>query len=179
MHYHYPAALEGLINGLGPECAPGTLKALLKENGLDADHLPALIPAHVYAANVRLAATFTWPEAREEEALRLAGLHFMRGWIRTVMGSAAGRLARLVGPERTLRRLDKSFRTTNNFQRAEVTMVAPRQARIQLKESLGIPQYYVGILQGGLEMMHLQGTVEMVASEGSGFVMVLTWTAAP
>ena len=47
----------------------------------------------------------------KDEALRTLGAQFIRGWQRTALGSAASALLTLLGPARTLTRLDRAIRT--------------------------------------------------------------------
>jgi uncharacterized protein (TIGR02265 family) len=70
-------------------------------------------------------------------------------------------MLRLLGPARTLTRLDRAFRTSDNFSRATTELVNHDEALVTVNEVQGYPTYWVGILQGGLEVLHRKGEVTL------------------
>lgn len=156
----FPSSVEGMLKGLGPLATP-KLKAHLKAHGLDVEDLPPAFPVAEWSPHLQRAATFAWPDVTEAEALRLLGLHFIRGWQHTALGAAASVMLRVLGPARTLPRLDRAFRTSDNFSRATTTLVNANEALVTINEVQGYPTYWVGILQGGLEVLHRQGEVTL------------------
>jgi uncharacterized protein (TIGR02265 family) len=172
--YVFPSSVDGMLKGLGPLATPA-LKAHLKENGLDVEALPPAFPVTVWSPYLGITATFTWPNETRDEALRLLGLHFIRGWKNTAMGSAASALLRLVGPERTLTRLDRAFRTSDNFTHAVTTLLGANEALVSINEVQGYPTYWIGILQGGLEVLGRDGTVIIEKVEPPGATLRVTW----
>lgn len=171
--YIFPSAVEGILKGLGPR-APD-LKAHWKTTGLDADALPLAIPFAQWSSHLVSAAHFAWPQEPPEEALRLLGVHFIRGWQETLMGSAAAMMLRILGPARTLSRLDRAFRTSDNFTHAVTELVDRHRARISINEVQGVPHYWIGILQGGLELLGRDGTVTLEDSTPPGAVLFVEW----
>lgn len=172
--YVFPAAVEGMLKGLGPRATPG-FKAHLKAKGLDVEKVPPAIPVEVWTPYLRAAATFCWPEVPEEEAMRLLALHFIRGWQNTTMGSAMSVMLRLLGPARTLTRLDRAFRTSDNFTRARTELVGTNEARITINEVQGSPSYWIGILQGGLEVLGRSGEVTLHSVALPSATMRVIW----
>jgi uncharacterized protein (TIGR02265 family) len=172
--YVFPASAEGILLGLGERATPA-FKAHMKKAGLDFDKLPPAFPFDVYTPYLRIAAVFAWPEVPEEEAMRLLGLHFVRGWQSTVMGSAMSVMLRLLGPQRTLTRLDRAFRTSNNFTRATTQLVGTNEALVTINEIQGSPEYYIGILQGGLEVIGKTGTVTLQDVSLPSGTFRMTW----
>lgn len=172
--YIFPAAVEGMIKGLGPRATPA-LKAHLKAQGLDVEKVPPAIPVAEWTPYLRAAATFCWPEVPEEEAMRLLALHFIRGWQNTTMGSAMSVMLRLLGPARTLTRLDRAFRTSDNFTRATTVLVGTNEALVTINEVQGSPSYWVGILQGGLEVLGRAGEVTLHAVALPSATMRVSW----
>lgn len=172
--YIFPAAVEGMLIGLGDRATPA-FKAHLKKKGLDVMNVPPAIPMESWAPYLHAAAVFTWPEQPEEEALRLLGLHFIRGWKNTVMGSATSVMLRLLGPQRTLTRLDRAFRTSDNFTRAVTELVGANEALVTINEVHGFPTYWIGVLQGGLEVLGKEGTVTLHAVTLPSATLKLTW----
>ncbi len=172
--YVFPSSVEGLLNGLGARATPA-LKAHLKARGLDVAKLPPAIPVEIWSPHLVAMAVFSWPEESQEEALRLLGLNFIRGWKQTLMGSAVASLLRVVGPARTLTRLDRAFRTSDNFTRAETTLLDANTALITINEVQGLPSYWVGILQGGLEVLGREGEVTLHQIALPAATLRVTW----
>jgi uncharacterized protein (TIGR02265 family) len=170
----FPAAVEGMLKGMGKRATPA-FKAHLKSHGLDFDNVPPAIPMATWTPFLRAAATFTWPEVPEDEAMRLLGLHFIRGWQNTAMGSAMSVMLRLLGPVRTLTRLDRAFRTSDNFTRAVTEMVGENEALITINEVQGAPTYWIGILQGGLEVLGREGSVTLHEAKLPSATLRVTW----
>lgn len=171
----FPSSLDGILKGLGPLATPA-LKAQIKANGLDPDHLPPAVPVEQWSPFLPLIATLAWPNEPRDEALRLLGLHFIRGWKSTAMGAAASALLKLVGPARTLTRLDRAFRTADNFSHAVTELMSPTEALVSINEVQGCPTYWVGILQGGLEVLGRVGTVEIADPTPPGAKLRIRWT---
>jgi uncharacterized protein (TIGR02265 family) len=172
--YIFPTSVEGMLKGLGERSTPA-LKAHLKAHGLDVDKLPPAFPLAEWSPHLRTTALFAWPDVSEDEALRLLGLHFIRGWQNTALGAAASVMLRVLGPVRTLTRLDRAFRTSDNFTRATTEFVGEREALITINEVQGFPTYFVGILQGGLEVLHREGTVTLHAVHLPTATLRVTW----
>lgn len=171
----FPSSLDGVLKGLGPLATP-PLKAKIKAKGLDPDHLPPAIPVEEWSPFLPFIATEAWPNETRDEALRLLGLHFIRGWKSTAMGAAASALLKLVGPARTLTRLDRAFRTADNFTHAHTELVGPSEAVITVNEVQGVPTYWVGIIQGGLEVLGRVGTVVIDDGTPPGVRLRVKWT---
>lgn len=172
--YVFPSSVDGLLKGLGPLATPA-LKQHLKDTGLDVEHLPPAIPVEKWSPHLVSMALFSWPDQPRDEAIRLLGLNFIRGWKQTLMGSAVASLLRVVGPARTLPRLDRAFRTSDNFTRAETTLLDANTALITINEVQAVPTYWVGILQGGLEVLGREGEVSLERYEPPGATLRVTW----
>ena len=170
----FPSSVEGMLKGLGERATP-ELKAHLKGKGLDVDNVPPAFPVAEWTPHLRTTAVFAWPDVPEEEALRLLGLHFIRGWQNTALGAAASVMLRVLGPARTLTRLDRAFRTSDNFTRATTELVGSHEALISINEVQGYPTYWVGILQGGLEVLHRKGSVDLHAVTPPGATLRVRW----
>jgi uncharacterized protein (TIGR02265 family) len=156
--YVFPSSVEGIIKGLGPLATPA-LKAHLRQHGLDVDKVPPAIPVESWSPQLERIAVFTWPRESAEEAMRLLGLSFIRGWRKTALGAAASAVLRLVGPSRTLTRLDRAFRTSDNFTKANTELIGLNEALVSINEVHGYPSFWVGVLEGGLELLGRDGSV--------------------
>lgn len=172
--YTFPSVLESLVKGLGPLATEQT-RQKLKAAGLDLDNLPPAIPSEDMPKYQRVIATDVWPHETEDEALRQLGIHFIRGWQKTLLGSAMASLLKLVGPERALKRLDRAFRTTDNYITANTVMVGPKEAMVTLNDTETVPMYWVGIFQGSIEMMGREGQVTLHEQHLPGGTFRLVW----
>jgi len=170
----FPSSVEGMLKGLGEKATP-ELKAHLKLHGLDVERLPPAFPVAQWTPHLRNCATFAWPDVSEAEAMRLLGLHFIRGWQHTALGSAVSMMLRVLGPKRTLTRLDRAFRTSDNFTRAHTELLGANEALVSINEVQGSPTYWIGILQGGLEVLNLKGTVTLHAEAPPGATFRMLW----
>lgn len=173
--YAFPAAVEGLVHGLGKLVTPQT-RAKLLAAGLNVDAPPPAIPRESMATYIRVIAVGAFPHENEAEAMRLTGLHFIRGWQRTLLGGAAAAVLRLIGPTRALPRMNRAFRTSDNFSTASTEFLSQTTAIVTVEDVNTLEHYWHGIFQGALEMMGLkQGTVEMVSVTEPGARYQLTW----
>ena len=170
----FPAAVEGLLKGVGPRATP-EFRAHMKQKGIDFERIPPAIPIETWSPLLVEAAVFTWPAESKEEAMRLLGLHFIRGWKNTVIGSAAAMMLKVLGPRRTLTRLDRAFRTSDNFSTATTELVGSNEALVTIGECLGYPSHWVGILQGGLEVLGREGSVTVQEVKLPQAILRVTW----
>lgn len=170
----FATAIEGLVRGLGP-LVTDELRQKLKVAGLDLEALPPGIPAERMPGYFELMAGHIWPQESREEALRLLGLTFIRGWQHTLLGAAASAVLKVIGPERTLTRFDRAFRTSDNFTSAKTTMLGPKDALVEVNTVNGVPTYWIGIFQGGMEFLGVRGTVTLQDAKAPGAAYRLRW----
>ncbi len=171
----FPSAIEGTLKGLGLAVTPALKARLLEELGLDVDRLPPAIPVSRWPPFLRLMASLATPGVPEPEAMRQLGLKFIRGWRTTAIGSAASAMLRVVGPTITLTRLDRAFRTSDNFTRAVTEFVGPTEALVTINEVHEWPTYFVGVLEGGLELLGRTGSVTIERATPPGATLRVTW----
>lgn len=170
----FPTAIEGVIEGLGPMVTERT-REKLRGVGLDLKHIPPAIPAERMPVYFETIAEDIWPEHPREQRIHLLGLHFMRGWQRTMLGRASAAFLRLIGPHRSLSRLDRAFRTSDNYTRSTYELVNDKEVIIHINDVDGLPWYWTGLLSGGLELLGLDGTVELEAFPEPGASYRLKW----
>jgi uncharacterized protein (TIGR02265 family) len=112
----FASAFEGLyLRGLDGLLTP-TVVSGLKARGLDLSQpLQAAYPYTVWSECMFFTANAVFPHLPEEDGVEAMGVAFMRGFTSTLIGSAVTQMAKLVGVERTLRRMHRNSRTTNNM----------------------------------------------------------------
>jgi uncharacterized protein (TIGR02265 family) len=163
-----------MLKGLGPRATPA-LKAQLRLRGLNLDNLPPAFPIEDWTPHLVYIAATVFPELPQEQALYETGVTFMRGWQQTLMGSAVSQLLRIVGPARTLPRLERAFRTSNNFTMATATLLSPTSARVVLSDVHDVPTLWAGVLHGGLHILGREGTVDVEDRTPPGCTLLLQW----
>ena len=85
------------------------------------------------------------------EAQRVAlGRRFVRGYIETLVGKALATALRVLGPKRALMRLERSFRTGNNYSRAQFRE-GPDGIEIDIIDAQ-YPEWYEGMMLESLEV---------------------------
>lgn len=170
----FSTSIEGLLRGLGPKVTEGTRRKLLAL-GLDVHRMPPAIPAELMPRIFSVIAEDIWPHAPVDERLRLLGLHFVQGWQRTLLGKAGATFLRIIGPHRTLSRLDRAFRTSDNYTCSSAAFVGPKEALLTISDVDGLPTYWVGVLEGGLELLRLKGIVTLEAHPRPDALYRITW----
>lgn len=149
----FPNLVEGLVRATGNAVTP-SLKAALRQQGLDLDKkFPPAWEVSNVGAWLDLFAEAKSPGAARDEALRLLGRAFIDGWRGTLVGGAMSVVLRTVGPERSLSRLQRAFRTGDNFTIVTVTPLDTpppwKLARVHFNESWQRPSYFLGVLEAG------------------------------
>lgn len=167
--------VDSLLRGLDRRATP-TLRAQIKQEGLDFDSLPDVMPIEDWVRHRRRIGALAFPEAEQPEAMRLLGLHFIRGWRNTAIGAATSAVLSLLGPVRTLTRLERAFRTTDCSIRTAVEFVGVHEALLTLDDVRGDPTYWIGVIEGGLELLRRTGTVAIHAHAPPGVILRITWS---
>lgn len=160
--YVFPSMVEGYIKGLGDKWTPKTVTRL-KEAGLDVTKLPPAIPGNDMGRYIVIIAQEAWPNEPLPEQMRLLGLWSIRGWQKGLLGAAATQMLRLIGPRRALMRLDRAFSTADNFSRSTTDFPGEREAVITITDPNDSQTYWAGIVEAGLEMLGLTGSVTLDA----------------
>ncbi len=143
--------VEGLFaRGLAGRVTP-TLKEQLRQVGLDLDRplLPAY-PVETWSRCVALTARVLHPGEPEPEALGRVGERMVDGYLETTMGRAMFGVLRLLGPQRTLGRMQKNLRSANNYTEVRLTEVSPREADLWMNEPGPLRYFMKGVLLAGL-----------------------------
>lgn len=118
--------LEGLyLRGLSGKLSASLIQQL-RALGLDLEKplLPAY-PRAVVNAAITLTAKTLYPSVSLDEAFYRVGQHVTLGLRATTLGSATLAIVRLVGPRRTLSRLARTFRSTNNSMNVTLRELSP------------------------------------------------------
>ena len=156
------------------------LKQELRALGIAADGpFLAAYSIDVWMKGVRLTAATLYPELTFEQAAWRLGEDFVNGFAETTIGRAVFALLRLMGPMKALARIERNFRTGNNYITARFTQLGPTSAEIRLNEVHGEPWFNAGILKGGGKLVGAKDmVVEYTLPEGGGCTYRCRWDAA-
>lgn len=176
----FPMLVEGFVRVAGPAVTP-SLKDALRKLGLDLDRPlpPAWETTHVQQW-MDLFAKASFPEAAPDEAMRLMGRAFLQAWQTTLLGGATALVLRTVGPVRSLSKLQRAFRTGDNFTEVVITELqtaAPfHSAHVVLNEVQGRAEYFQGVLEAGALMVGAKNpSVTRLPLEGPGAKFLLRY----
>jgi uncharacterized protein (TIGR02265 family) len=150
-------AIEGLKRALGDVLTPA-LQAKLAALGVDyGKPLRAAYRQEVWDQALLAAMAVLFPELEREAACFAMGTRYIEGFSSTLLGKAIVELGRLVGPERTLKRMQHNQRSTNNYSAVELEKLGPTHFRIRtsiLPEFLPAvvihPEMHYAALTGGI-----------------------------
>lgn len=146
----FSQVIEGLfVRGLKGR-VDDALRAQLKGAGIDLSNslLPAY-PSAVFAKGVELAAKHLHPDLPYERAVNQLGRAFFRGYVGTLVGAAMFQVMKLIGPRRTLQRMQRNFRTGTNYVTTRFVALGPTEVDLWFNEVNGLPTFYQGVMEEG------------------------------
>lgn len=143
----FEQAFEGLyLHTLKNQISP-RLFAELRDAGLElSGKLKPAYPAAVWAQGIRLTGRELFPGLTAEEREYRMGEIFSDGYASTVMGKALYGLLRMLGPRRTLPRIERNFRNVTNYLQVSVTQPLLDCFEVTFNEVDGIPHFYRGLM---------------------------------
>jgi uncharacterized protein (TIGR02265 family) len=149
----------------------------LRQAGVDLSR--PLLPAYSYEMwrrSLELAVADVYPRLPAPEAWRHLGRDVANGMVHTLMGRAMVGVARLLGPLRSLRRLNNTLRSADNYVEARVTELSPTACEVWFNEVMDQPSYYQGVLEASLTMAGARGIqTRVLRREGAGAVLHVEW----
>lgn len=156
--------VEGLfVRGLAGKLTPDVVQRL-RAVGLDVEK--PLLPAYsrrVINDAVALVAQALYPELPVDEAWYQVGKHVAVGVKNMTLGGATLALLRILGPVRTLHRLARTFRTTNNYMQVRLTERGPGDFELELTPSNAQPRYMQAVIEDMLTYAGAKGLAVEVA----------------
>ena len=149
----------------------------LRQAGVDLSK--PLLPAYSYEMwrrSLELAVADVYPRLPTAEAWRHLGRDVVRGMVYTLMGRAMVGVARLLGPLRSLRRLNNTLRSADNYVESRITELSPTACEVWFNEVMDQPSYYQGVLEASLGLAGARGIqTRVLRREGPGAVLHVEW----
>lgn len=172
----FSQAFEGLLRSLPPPVLTLELKDAMRARGFDPEGklLPAY-PVEIFVSVVQHVARTLHPKLSLDDAIAQVGRGFMDGFRQTLIGRAMVGMLGIIGPHTALSRINRQFRTANNYTETRLTKEGPNQYRLWVNE-VTMAGWYVGIVSRGLEFSGVKSPkVELVAREGLGGTFLISW----
>ena len=143
----FSQSIEGLwVRGVGDSMTP-SLRAQLLALGIDLEHLKPAYPNDDVVKAIRLTAEALF--GGHPDAMRKMGALFMKGFAETLMGRAMVQFMKVIGPRRSLQRMERNFRTGGNYIESRFTSLGVGKAQVWFNDVSGIPDFYAGIIETG------------------------------
>jgi uncharacterized protein (TIGR02265 family) len=168
---------EGLyVRGLAGKMTPELLR-LLDEEGVNLQKLAPAYPVEVWMRCLRRTADLLFPAKPKQLAHSELGRRFMRGYFETMMGKALLAMLKVLGPERTFKRMTQNFRTGNNFNEIKSEVPEPGHAEMWINHVLcDDPGFVQGLISEGLTLIAGREVVVTVRSvEGTAATFTARW----
>lgn len=172
---------EHTVEGLFRHALHGRLSApaweALRAAGLDLSR--PLLPAYshdTWKRGLEIAVADLYAQLPQAEAWRKLGREMIQGMVYTLMGRAMVGVSRLLGPLRSLRRLNNTLRSADNFVEARVTELGPTACEVWFNEVLEQPSYYQGVLEACMDLAGArQVRTRVLGREGRGARLHVEW----
>ena len=145
--------IDGMMNKALTGRMTPQLKSRLKLQGLDLDErIRAGYPYEDWKRWAGIVAEDVFPDLLAPERYRQLGRTVVFGIRHTTLGKAIEVVLQIIGPKRALERMNKNFRTSDNFSQATVTALGPRELHVHMNEVMDQPTYMQGIFEAIVEV---------------------------
>lgn len=146
-------AFSSLIQSLERILSPLDLETMtrLKALGIDPDHLLPAYPVETWYAGIELAMSRFDPSLTHEQRQNHFGVRLVEVYGETLVGKAMYAMMRLIGPERSIQRATRSFRTATNFLDTSHVVHGPKDWELTMNEVV-LPHRYPGFFETALSV---------------------------
>jgi uncharacterized protein (TIGR02265 family) len=98
---------------------------------------------------VKIICSDLYPQAQPVEAQRQLAHRTVEQFASSLVGKALFSLTRLMGRERTLRRMTQNFRTGANFIETRLDVLGEGHYELWINDVSGVPGFFMGLVEGG------------------------------
>jgi uncharacterized protein (TIGR02265 family) len=172
----FSQAVDGLVRALG-EHLDEPAKDTLRELGLDLRRpLEPGYPLETWFKVMRFGAGLIAPGRPEAEQFELLGRRFVDGYEQTLVGRALLASMRVLGPRRMLERMNRNFRSGNNYTETQLVPRGPNDFELSFNQ-VKSPEFYRGMLLAGLGRTGATGlAIQLVRHDDQGTTFRVTWS---
>ncbi len=175
----YRDAVEGLFIRELQDVLEPAHRAQLKSLGLDLSRLLPAYPVATFRAGLELVGPLVAPNQPPLEQQLELGRRLTRGYFDTFLGRAMSKMMAMVGPDRGITRIGRSFRSLNNYVDARLLEHHAGSARVSFSPVEGLTGLLLGINQesGVLLSSNKRRTrVTLDSDDGTQALMRFEWT---
>lgn len=171
----YQSGFETLARAVELDKKPELVDELTKL-GYDRQHELTEYPPEVLRQVLDTLVKRAFPELAPDEAYRQMGHRSLQAYRSTLVGQVAMAALSMLGMERALKLMARSFRTVTNFSEHEVLPVGERELHYQVRHTI-LP---VGYLRGVLEELlvgsrHQEVKLEVLDQTAEQILFRFTW----
>jgi uncharacterized protein (TIGR02265 family) len=151
----------------------------LKRLGVDLEHLLPAYPATTLRAALLVVGPLVAPERSDFEQQVELGRRLTRGYFDTLLGRAMSKMMRLVGPDRGITRIGRSFRTLTNYLDARLLEKRAGYGRVSFSPVEGLAGLLLGINQETGVLLSSPGMhthVSLLSNDGTEAVLQFEWS---
>jgi uncharacterized protein (TIGR02265 family) len=165
--------VEGLFKRvLGPKATP-QLKAELAALGLTG---PVDVEQERWVSALKVVVRHLYPGVPPDEAYFRLGRELIAGYEETLLGRAAMGMMRLLGPQRTVRRVMVNLRSANNYAEATSKELSANRYEVWVNECNGNPNYLRGVLFEALARSGAKNLkMDTTAFDGHAATFAVSW----
>ncbi|MDP3237641.1 MAG: DUF2378 family protein [Myxococcales bacterium] len=145
----FSSLMQSLEKILRPIDAP-TMERV-RALGIDFDKLLPAYPVETWYAGVELAMSRFDPSLTPEQKQNHFGVRLVEVYGDTLVGKAMYAMMRIIGPERSIQRATRSFRTATNFLDTSYVVHGPRDWELTMNEVV-FPHRYPGFFEKALSV---------------------------
>lgn len=174
--YVFGVAVEALFLKALDGRVDAACRAALRDAGIDLDEpVLAAYPAEVFHRGVAIAAAAVHPGRAPEHAQFEVGRAHIDGFVSTYPGRMMLALARQLEPRTILEYTATFIRLGNNFTESRSRATGERRIELWLNHVYGVPHWYRGIVQRGLELSGIRGVAVDHAGGDESATFVISW----
>ena len=176
--YVFGVAVESLFLRALDGRVDASCRAALREAGIDLDEpVLAAYPAEVFHRGVAIASAAVEPGRPPDEAQFEVGRAHIDGFVGTYPGRMMLALARQLEPRTILDYTATFIRLGNNYTESRTRALGERRVELWLNHVDGVPHWYRGIVQRGLELSGVRGVAVSHAGGDEAATFVISWEA--
>jgi uncharacterized protein (TIGR02265 family) len=167
------SAVEGLFaRALEPT---GAFADELRALGVDLQRLEPTYPLPVWYAAVRVALRYVAGHLPEDAGYRLLGDRFIAGYFDTLVGKMIAIGLPLLGPDKTMQRLARTWTTGQPTLRMETLKEAQGQWRLTLHQQGVLPHFCAGIIHSALQRTQVTPEIQVLEHSPAHCVLQVRW----
>jgi uncharacterized protein (TIGR02265 family) len=165
------------VTGLGARLTPD-VRQRVEAHGIALGKLAPAYPITQVVAACRAILPMLYPRLSESDGFRQLGVSFMQGYAESLVGRAMVQMMKLIGPRRTLERMQKNFRTGGNYLETRFKVLAANEVELWINDVTEMPGFYAGMIEEGGRMIGTKNLrIVSTPDVGPAWTLLVSWDA--